>query len=85
MTSAKLRKVGGSAMLAIPPELLETMQTPIGTVFELTADNGALVARPARPKYSLKQLLDEEKAAGIDPLAAATDWTEAEPEGRELW
>lgn len=86
MTAAKLRKVGGSAMLAIPPEMLETMSVKIGSVFELTLEDGALVAKPAKPKYSLQQLLQEEHAAGIDPLAEVDrDWLDAPPAGRETW
>ena len=86
MPVAKLRKVGGSAMLAIPPEMIETMSVQIGTVFDVSVEEGALVARPARPKYSLRQLLDEEKAAGIEPLAETDgDWADAPPVGRETW
>lgn len=86
MTAAKLRKVGGSAMLAIPPEMLETMSVKIGAVFDITIEGGALVAKPAKPKYSLQQLLAEEKAAGIDALAEADqDWLDAPPVGREAW
>ncbi|GLQ12452.1 antitoxin [Devosia yakushimensis] len=86
MTAAKLRKVGGSAMLAIPPELLETMSVKIGAVFDISVEDGALVAKPSRPKYSLQQLLAEEKAAGIDALAEADrDWLDAPPVGRETW
>lgn len=86
MPLAKLRKVGGSAMLAIPPELLETMSVTVGAVFDIELANGALVAKPAKPKYSLKQLLAEEQAAGIDPLSQAdADWNDAPPMGRETW
>lgn len=86
MTAAKLRKVGGSAMLAIPPEMLETMSVKIGAVFELTLEGGSLVAKPAKPKYSLRQLLDEERAAGINPAAETDmDWQDEPPVGREAW
>ena len=86
MALAKLRKVGGSAMLAIPPEMLDTMSVSIGAVFDLEVANGGLVARPAKPRYTLKQLLAEEKAAGIDPLSQAdTAWSDAPAMGRETW
>lgn len=86
MPAAKLRKVGGSAMLAIPPEMLEIMSVSVGAVFDVSVENGALVARPAKPKYSLKQLLDEEKAAGIDPMAETDrQWLDMPPVGREAW
>ena len=86
MTAARLRKVGGSAMLAIPPEMLETMSVTVGTVFDVSIEDGALVARPAKPKYSLKQLLDEEKDAGIDPLSGTDKvWLDEPPVGREAW
>ncbi|MET3899378.1 antitoxin ChpS [Devosia sp. UYZn731] len=86
MALAKLRKVGGSAMLAIPPEMLDTMSVSIGAVFDLKVANGSLVAKPAKPKYSLKQLLAEEKAAGIEPLRQAhSEWSDAPAMGRETW
>ena len=86
MAVAKLRKVGGSAMLAIPPEMLDTMSVSIGAVFDLEVANGSLVAKPAKPKYTLKQLLAEEKAAGIKPVSEAdTEWDDAPAMGRETW
>ena len=86
MSAAKLRKVGGSAMLAIPPEMLDFMNVSIGAVFDVSVQDGVLVARPSKPKYSLQQLLDEEAAAGIDPISEAdTDWSDAPPVGRETW
>ena len=86
MALAKLRKVGGSAMLAIPPEMLDTMSVSIGAVFDLEVANGSLVAKPAKPKYTLRQLLAEEKAAGIEPLGEAdTEWNDAPAMGRETW
>lgn len=73
-------------MLAIPPEMLETMSVTIGAVFELTLEGGSLVARPAKPKYSLQQLLAEEQAAGINPAAEHdADWHDAPAMGREAW
>ena len=86
MALAKLRKVGGSAMLAIPPEMLDTMSVSIGAVFDLEVANGSLVARPAKPKYTLKQLLAEERAAGINPLNDVNaEWNDAPAVGRETW
>ncbi|SEP62210.1 antitoxin ChpS [Devosia sp. YR412] len=86
MPAAKLRKVGGSAMLAIPPEMLQTMSVSVGAMFDVSIEGGALVARPTKPKYSLKQLLDEEKAAGITPLSEADQaWLDEPPVGRETW
>jgi antitoxin ChpS len=86
MAMAKLRKVGGSAMLAIPPEMLDTMSVSVGAIFDLEVANGSLVAKPAKPKYTLKQLLAEEKAAGIEPLSEVdAKWTDAPAVGRETW
>ena len=86
MSAAKLRKVGGSAMLAIPPELLDFMNVSVGAIFDVSVQDGVLIAKPSKPKYSLQQLLDEEADAGIDPISEADrDWSDAPPAGRETW
>lgn len=86
MTGARLRRVGGSTMLAIPPEILESLSLSAGSSLDLTVTDGVLTARLAKPRYSLQQLLAEEQAAGVDALAGVDqEWLDAPPVGRETW
>ena len=80
---ARLRKVGGSVMLAIPPALLDSLDLkPDGSV-GMTVEAGRLMVdpHPAR-RYGLDELL-----AQCDPAAeedAGRDWLDAPAAGREL-
>lgn len=86
MAATKLRKVGGSTMLAIPPEILQSLSLTAGSSVDLTITDGVITARPTRPRYCLQQLLAEEQAAGVEPLVSVdTDWRDASPVGREIW
>lgn len=82
MHMTKLRKVGGSIMLAVPPALLDTLGLSADRLVGLDVVNGELVVRPARPRYTLDELLSQ-----TDPDASATDedraWLDDGPAGRE--
>ena len=82
--TAKLRRVGGSVMVALPPALLETVSLAAGREVVLSVEGGRLVIEPqARPRYTLAQLL-----AQCDPRARRPakdrEWVDAPPVGREL-
>lgn len=85
MHTSRVRKVGGSAMLAIPPPLLDALNLKPGDDVVLTVDDaGHLVVAPrARPRYSRDELL-----AQCHPKARRTTedrtWFGAKPAGREL-
>jgi antitoxin ChpS len=56
--TTKLRKVGGSVMLAIPPAVLDMLQLQPGEAVGLSVDAGHLVVDPqVRPHYTLDELL----------------------------
>jgi antitoxin ChpS len=83
MHSVRLRKVGGSVMLAVPPTLLDALQLRAGTKVGLTVDDGRLVIEPQpRPRFILDEIL-----AQCDAAAEITDedreWLDAPPVGRE--
>ena len=83
MTTAKLRKVGGSTMLAIPPGILEAMNLSAAEAVELSVEDGALVVKRARPRYTLDRLLSEcgrRKSVSKEDRA----WLDAPSVGREL-
>jgi antitoxin ChpS len=83
MQTTKLRKVGGSIMMTVPPALLEELHLTAGSVVSIEGNDQIMTVRPCRPRYTAEQLL-----ADYD---ATTPWTEEEREwldapavGREL-
>lgn len=83
MHSTKLRKVGGSVMLAIPPTILDALGLSAEKSVGLHVVDGELVVRPTRPRYTLDELLDQ-----CDPDAPVSDddraFLDSAPVGREL-
>ena len=58
MHTTKLRRVGGSMMLAVPPALLDVLRLSPGASVGLAVERGRLVVEPQkRPRYTLEQLL----------------------------
>jgi antitoxin ChpS len=58
MHTTKLRKVGGSVMLAVPPVLLDGLGLRPGAKVGLAVHGGRLVVEPQRrPRYTLDELL----------------------------
>jgi antitoxin ChpS len=79
---ARLRKVGGSVMLAIPPALLDSLDLRPGGSVGMTVEGGRLMIDPnPTPRYGLEELL-----ARCDPQAEDGDraWRDAPATGREL-
>jgi antitoxin ChpS len=84
MFTTRLRKVGGSVMLAIPPAVLDMLQLRPGAAVGLTVDAGQLVVDPhARPRYTLDELLAQCDASA-DITAEDRVWLDGEPIGGEL-
>jgi antitoxin ChpS len=83
MATAKLRKVGGSLMVAIPPQLAEELRVSAQSSVDISVEDGALVLRPARRRYGLADLL-----AQCEPGELISDedreWLGAPAIGREV-
>lgn len=84
MSTATLRRVGGSTMLAIPPAFARELALAPGSAVEVCLEEGRLVVEPSRrPRYTLDELL-----AQCDPDAprSAEDaaWLDSAPIGDEL-
>lgn len=85
MPLAKLRKVGGSVMVAIPPGILEEAKISEGSEVEVTVDrdSGSIGLRSTKPRYTLAELLAE-----IDPDAKDTEedlaWINGRAVGSEI-
>lgn len=84
MYTAKLRKVGGSVMLAVPPALLDVLNLRVGAEVGLMVAEGRLMIEPQpRPNYTLDELLAQCDASA-DQTAEDRQWLDAKPVGGEL-
>ncbi|MCV2533309.1 AbrB/MazE/SpoVT family DNA-binding domain-containing protein [Enterobacter wuhouensis] len=84
MYTTRLKKVGGSIMLAVPPALLKTLELSTDSEVGMTIDNGCLIIEPQkRPRYSLEELLTQ-----CDPHAEmiedGREWIDAPAVGKEI-
>ena len=84
MNMARLRKVGGSVMLAIPPAFLDMLDLKETATVGLSVDNGKLVVTPSvRKRYTLEELMD--RCDPSVPLSAEElEWMNIAPVGREV-
>lgn len=82
MHTATLRAVGGSVSVTLPRQMLRTLGLTAGASVAVTLEDGRLVLAPARPRYSLAELLQ-----GMKPGDMPTEigWADARPAGREVW
>lgn len=84
MYTTKLRKVGGSVMLAIPPALLNLVNLRVEDKVNVDIENSRIVVEPrTRPNYTLDELLAQCES---DCILTEEDreWDEAKPLGNEL-
>ncbi len=84
MYIARLKKVGGSVMLAVPPAVLKTLGLSADSEVGMTIENGCLIIEPQkRPHYSLEELL-----AQCDPHAEISEedrqWIDAPAMVKEI-
>ncbi|MEW6445116.1 MAG: antitoxin [Pseudomonadota bacterium] len=84
MHTTKLRKVGGSVMLAVPPAFLDQLHLQAGATVGLAIDHGRLVVDPSpRPRYTLAELLAASDYAS--PRSPdEREWVEGPAVGGEL-
>jgi len=84
MHTTRLRKVGDSIVLTVPPAVLEQLQLQANAKVGLTVDGGHLHVRPiARPRYTMTQLLAESDYAQPQP-PQEREWVDAPAAGGEL-
>lgn len=83
MYMVKLRKVGGSVMLTVPPAILELLDMDSNTLASLHIDDGKLIVVPEKhKKYTLHSLLTECHPCAADSVDS--EWTSGYPQGQEL-
>lgn len=82
--AARLRKVGGSVMLAIPKPMLEALDLAPDDSVDLSIKSGRLVVDPKRRRrYSLSELLAQCKPK-TRRSHEEREWLKGPPAGREL-
>ena len=89
MPNVKLRKVGGSVSVAIPPSVLEALSLTVGTEMRVEIDNGRVVLAPASPRGRIGiaarlAQCDFSKPRGKAEQAEIDAWQGNKPVGREV-
>jgi antitoxin ChpS len=81
---SRLRKVGGSIMLAIPVALLDALDLKPDAAVGISVKAGKLVIEPKTgPRFTLDDLLAQ--CSGTEPASAEErEWIDAPPKGREI-
>jgi antitoxin ChpS len=84
MHTTKLRKVGGSIMLAVPPAILDLLHLEVGATLGLAVDGERLIVDPkVKPRYTLAELLGASGYSKPQP-AEEREWVDAPSVGDEL-
>ena len=80
MHTTRLKRVGGSVMLTVPPALLNALSLGTDNEVGMVIDNGRLIVEPyRRPQYSLAELL----AQCAEISAEEREWLDAPATGQE--
>jgi antitoxin MazE len=79
-TTTQVAKWGNSLGLRLPKSIAREAQLAEGDRVDVSVDNGAIVIRPSRPRYSLEELVGR-----ITPRNRhrESDW--GIPQGHEVW
>jgi antitoxin ChpS len=83
MSTATLRTVGGSVVMAIPKRLLEMVDLRAGSQVDVNVQNGRLIVVPQKKKrYKLSELLAQcDTTLPLDQ--EEFDWVDAPAMGQE--
>lgn len=81
---SRLRKVGGSVMVSIPPALLQSLDLKADDLVDVSLLDGVLKITPkAKPVYALDALLAQCDATAPLP-DQDKDWIDGSAHGQEL-
>jgi antitoxin ChpS len=84
----KVKKIGGSLMLPLPPYVLEVLGAVEGTELILTLENDKLTVAPQKKKrYTLRELLaqcDPPQPDGDAGRDGDSEWVKNPPMGKEI-
>lgn len=79
-TSTQISRWGNSLALRIPKSILDAASFKEGDSVKITVEHGGIVVRPARPKYTLDELVGK-----ITPRNRHTETNWGKAEGHEEW
>lgn len=79
-TTTQLSKWGNSLGVRLPKSVAREAQLGEGDTVQVSADNGTIVIRPSRPRYSLDELVRR-----ITPKNRHRECDWGEPLGDEVW
>jgi len=84
MYTGRLRKIGGSVMLPVPPAILDMLHLEPGAAVSMAVESGRLIVGPlARKKDGLQELLA--RCDSSAPLSGEDGvWTGSGSAGREI-
>ena len=80
MRAQKLVRWGNGTAIRIPKALLQETRLREGDTLVLSVRNGTIIARPAKQKPALRDLLSKVSRENVH---AETDW--GRPRGKEAW
>lgn len=90
MTTVKVRKQGGAAIITIPAHILETLHIQVGANLSLDVTKEGVLVKPItahrrkRRRYTLAELLKGCTPKRMKALMKETEWIrDIEPMGRE--
>lgn len=75
-----IAKWGNSLGLRIPKALADELRVADGDAVEVAVENGTLIVRPARKRYTIDEL-----SADITPENRHTEIDWGKPAGKEVW
>ena len=85
MTTATLRTLGGSVVMAVPKQILNLMHLDAGSLVELSLENGKLIVEPKlKPRYTLSELLAQCNEENMLLTGEDHTWLNAKPMGKEV-
>ena len=79
-TTTQISKWGNSLGLRLPKSVTREAQLDEGDTVDVSVNNGTIVIRPSRPRYSLDELVRRITAKNRH---GETDW--GDPVGDEVW
>lgn len=84
MTTIAIRRSGGASIVSLPKKVTEMMHLEVGSVLDLSVEQGKIVLTPQKKDFSLEELLE-----GYTPADFAMDeedrvWHDMKPVGKEI-
>ncbi|WFR95746.1 AbrB/MazE/SpoVT family DNA-binding domain-containing protein [Rhizobium tumorigenes] len=84
MVASTLRNVGGSLVMTVPKAITDELGLQANTKFDVTAQDGNIIAVPRRrPKYTVEQLVAEWEV-WPERTAEEQEWLDMPSVGNEI-